>query len=1005
MNNVCPHCRKPLVKTGEFWFCDTHGKTGDKLSLDPLRIFISYGHDNNEGLVRRIYEDLKKRGHDVWFDKTDIKFGEDWRREITENIVNSNRVLSFLSKYATRDPGVCLDEIAIAIGVKGGNVQTILVESEAQVHPPPSISYIQWLDMHNWKDGHGNVSKCDKIAVTGDDKWESWYDEKLSEIVDVVESDESRRFAGEIETLNRYLKPISSNLRISKLLQKGFIGRSFMFEVLEQWRSNMDSDSRLFLIKGEAGMGKSAFAAHLTHYGKDKVVAAQFVEWDKPDHRNAKRIVCSLAFQLATRLPDYRKLLLTLPEISILDNKNPDELFDYLIAGPLHLVIHGGRERLLIVIDAIDEATEFGHNPLVEMLARYASSLPEWLGIILTYRPDETVETAFKGLAPLVLDKHSQNNYTDICEYLNIALKSKLEIRDDAETIIEQIFKKSEGIFLYIEKVCQEIMQGSLSLDQLDCFPRGLGGIFYDYFTRQFPNLAEFRNNIRPVLSSILAAREPIPIDSISKICNLNDDILHDYLQSLGSIFPVSMESGREVIKPYHKSLADWLNEKSLSGSYWCSIKTGYSLLADFCWEEYKSGVNRMSDYSYRHMAFHLSCVEDWDKLMEVVNDFDLAYFVRWSEQGSYLEGIQVITGITNYLKNNGIESVKNAGMLTQLARFYNQDGNYDEAKKYLHEALLISSGRSGRKVKAIALHELGSLYLYEDDLVNVKRYYQKALNICLYGFPAINDEAAANLIGLSILARRMSFHHHAKHLAEKALHRADLGKDVFHQIAAHRTVAVSLKDELKYEEAEKYLMQAELISTAIKAYRDSLANYEAFGWLYFEKSLMNGQWSNEAENYFVKAVAESEKHGLSSCVLDARLGLAWCALYKNELESSKTRYLEANSAIKRRSNRIMAIELMVLEAGIALQSGEFERAEHLYRELIDLCRLQDVPGEGAVAWSGLGAVCWISHKVIQAEEAWSQARLLSKRCSKARSSFIELGIERLIKGTLLAPY
>ena len=33
------------------------------------------------------------------------------------------------------------------------------------------------------------------------------------------------------------------------------------------------------------------------------------------DHRDARRIVRTLAFQIATRLPDYRKLLLTLPEI------------------------------------------------------------------------------------------------------------------------------------------------------------------------------------------------------------------------------------------------------------------------------------------------------------------------------------------------------------------------------------------------------------------------------------------------------------------------------------------------------------------------------------------------------------------------------------------------------------------------------------------------------------------------------------------------------------------
>src|SRR5207302_7407490 len=118
-------------------------------------------------------------------------------------------------------------------------------------------------------------------------------------------------------------------------------------------------------ITGIPGVGKSAFAAHLTHFGRDKVIAAQFVEWDKPDHRNAARVVRSLAFQLATRLPDYRKLLLTLPEIAELNRKDPAELFHYLLANPLRSVIHGGRERYLIVIDALDEAGETGRNPLV----------------------------------------------------------------------------------------------------------------------------------------------------------------------------------------------------------------------------------------------------------------------------------------------------------------------------------------------------------------------------------------------------------------------------------------------------------------------------------------------------------------------------------------------------------------------------------------------------------------------------------------------------------------
>jgi hypothetical protein len=49
---------------------------------------------------------------------------------------------------------------------------------------------------------------------------------------------------------------------------------------------------------------------------------AQLVESDKPDHRNARRVLRSLALQLATRFPDYRKLLLTLFEIAELGRKD-----------------------------------------------------------------------------------------------------------------------------------------------------------------------------------------------------------------------------------------------------------------------------------------------------------------------------------------------------------------------------------------------------------------------------------------------------------------------------------------------------------------------------------------------------------------------------------------------------------------------------------------------------------------------------------------------------------
>jgi hypothetical protein len=603
-------------------------------SFAPLRIFLSYGHDGNEGLVRQIKSDLEKRGHDVWFDKSEIKSGNDWRRSITDGITSSHKFVSFLSKHSTRDPGVCLDEIAIAIGVKGGNIQTILVESENDVKPPSSISHIQWLDMHDWKEWR----------EAGKTEWEKWYQEKLDEIICVVESDESRRFAGEIETLAKYLKPISSDSRIFRLLKKGLVGRTWLTEAIDKWREE-DRASRLFWITGAPGVGKSAFAAHLAHFGRDRVIAVQFCDYQQPDHRDMERIVRTIAFQIATRLPDYRKFLLTLPEINELNRKNPSELFDYLLTEPLRHAIDGGRERYLIVIDALDEAAENGRNLLVEMLAKKASQLPEWLGIIVTSRPESNVTAPLQWLNPFVLDTATESNRNDIRAYLKRELATQLENLTNTEQIIEQILDKSEGVFLYIERFCEDVQRCYLSLNQPDQFPQGLGGIFYQYFQRQFPDEKEYLNTIEPMLGAILAAREPLPIEIIQKLFGWRETELKKWLRKLGSLFIVTTEvcsrmthydsafphlrsihyatpkNNPKVIKPYHKSLADWLSNDEQAGNYFVSLIEGHKNLGDLGWEEFRHTPRGMSPYSICNLLQHFVAIGDAPRLQDILND------------------------------------------------------------------------------------------------------------------------------------------------------------------------------------------------------------------------------------------------------------------------------------------------------------------------------------------------------------------------------------------------
>ncbi len=725
---LCPKCDHQLTLNGQFWFCPKHGQVTLEKPTTPLRIFISFGHDSNEELACLIRSDLKKRGHDVWIDKCKIKGGDDWRRKITDGIIDSHRVLSLLSKHSTRDPGVCLDEIAIAIGTKGGNIQTILVESENEVKPPASISHIQWLDMHDWKEQRDSG----KVA------WEKWYRGKLENIVDVVESDESLRFAGEIKTLEEYLKPVSSDSRVAHLLKKAFEGRIWLVKAIERWRNAEDQTSRLFWIMGAPGVGKSAFAAHLAHYGRDKVIAVQFCEYDKPDHRNALRIVRTLAFQIATRLPDYRRFLLTLPEITELDKKNPSELFDYLLVSPLHHTIDGGRERYLIVIDAIDEAGENGCNELVEMLARNAQRLPDWIGIIITSRPEFDVITPLQGLNPFSLDTKTEDNRADIRDYLHRELALHLQNRPDADLLLEQILEKSEGVFLYVERFCDDVRHDVLSLNHPERFPHGLSGIFFQYFQRQFPNMEKFRKDVRPALRAILAAREPLPIENLQHIFNWQKEELRDFTSLIGSLFTVTIEAGHEVIKPYHKSLTEWLTNEANAGSYFVSVQEGHQMLANTGWLEYKkNGPKNMSHYSFYYLPYHLLETKRYEDLISLLKDKDYVisswesdeFRVKswWAaiESSSDLRTVEVYKDVIYY----PIKYSKS--YLSYIAKLL-ADTGYIQKSESIHSYLkFYFQLMSDKKNLQVAIGNLGYISLLKGKFNDALRLFEKQEKIC----------------------------------------------------------------------------------------------------------------------------------------------------------------------------------------------------------------------------------------------------------------------------------
>ncbi|MDE5831394.1 MAG: TerD family protein [Desulfovibrio sp.] len=525
-----------------------------KPPVTALKIFFSYGHDDNAVLVEKIKADLEKRNPDwdIWFDKNNIRAGEDWRSSIYKGISESDIVVAWLSSHSVRVPGVCLDELRIAASEPRHFLASVLLESSETVAPPLSISHIQYLDLSQWKLKRDNDQA----------RFDSWLAGHVASLEKILAGHSS--FSGDIEKLKEALKIAkygrSQQDRLLGLLRDGFVGREWLFEEIEKWLAEPDGRN-VFCVTGEPGVGKSALVAQLASQNKIQVAGVYFCEagsaLDDP-----KTVLVSLAYQLGTRLPSYRNYLLA--------NKfDPDQMqtaeaFRKFITEPAVFGIDGGQQRYLLIIDALDEAAE----ELSMFIADRQKELPPWLYLLVTSRPNEAhIKPHLAALNPRVLSATDSRNEEDTRKFAErIVAESGLEA-GDRKKVVESMNASAQGNFRYLAFIRDMIKAGSLDprdFLQADIFPSGLGSLYQRYMRQAFPDRESFEKAARVILS-ILAGLGSSAINlkllgSILKAqYGLSESDIRDALVRLGSLIKFGGAGEDRTVSLYHKSVGDWL--------------------------------------------------------------------------------------------------------------------------------------------------------------------------------------------------------------------------------------------------------------------------------------------------------------------------------------------------------------------------------------------------------------------------------------------------------------
>jgi len=593
-NAICPACKEqaqfPFMRKRSAYVCsncEEEFAEAPKPPVEAQTIFLSYAHksereedyDISEELVLLIKAELDKDGHKVWIDKEGIRAGSQWRERITAAILDHAHFLSFLSVRSVRDPGVCLNEIAIALG-SHKHIQTLLAEDERRVAAPLTISHLQWHDFQGWRD----IRAGTKTGPIGED-WDTWFAQRIARLRDVIGDAQNAQIPGELQKLREILDPHPGfEARIAEKT-RGFSGRKWLFEETRRWLE--ENDSRMFWLKAGPGIGKSSFAAQLAHQVRSTVVGFFMCDFQgkKDPEEAAREAVCTLAFQLASRLPDYRLKLLygqQLDKDKIL-KRTADELFEYLIAEPLN---RAGKipesTRLCLVIDALDEAGRSGGgNALADLLAKHAAQLPDWLGVLVTSRPEPYLEQTLKPLSSVTIDGQSAQNRQDLTDWVDQRLPASLQ-GEDRHQVINAVLEKSGGTFLYLSLVAQD---KTLNLADPKNLPDKLDGFFKQTFNRYFPSPKQYERKTEPFLRLMVAAPGPMPALMGAQILGWSQrELALNVIEPMGSL--LQQRDGGLVF--FHASLGDWLQDPYRSGSS-CIEPNGHETLAEFLWAEFQT--------------------------------------------------------------------------------------------------------------------------------------------------------------------------------------------------------------------------------------------------------------------------------------------------------------------------------------------------------------------------------------------------------------------------------
>ena len=618
MEVICPNCLSTNVRyrsNRNNWICDdcdyiftrlsAGAENRNQLKTESKRIFLSYGHDCTN-IVLRVKKDLEALGYKVWIDVSEIKSGYDWRQYITEGILNSQAILVFLSRHGLRPGGVCLDEIAIAVGCNRNIIRTCLLENEAIEYIPSTINGIEYVDMTAFRDKEG-------------EEFEAWYKDKFLEIRGNIESVLMVRQDPMLKELEKRLQPWLQFTNQLYELRKHYTPRPWLNDIVNRWLEA--SKKQFLLITAYPGGGKSSFCVNYFHF-HPMVISMTICDNHLKGDNQLLQLLRDISYQITTNHIPYRRNLMW-----VLNNRSYDlnkmtfgDLFELLLCAPFLLEIDGNHSPLLIVVDGLDKINVKESGNFFDVFNEYSERLPSYIHFLFTARHSGDLINNFARAYHVDIDPGSQETFSDIKRYL------KSELKELTSRQLNEIAKQCCGSFLYASLLVEAIRHGYVDVKEAMSLQQEQRILYYQSMRQLFPDNHEYEQFIRPI-SLILGANGELPVHLLMKYMGWHHREMNVFYKRCMMFFQrVADNRGIHWIKIVYPSFIEWItNESDYTNEYYIPLHKARCILADAMWDSYmsKSGLD---DYELTNIFSYLKVVGKEKQLNTLMADESIMF-------------------------------------------------------------------------------------------------------------------------------------------------------------------------------------------------------------------------------------------------------------------------------------------------------------------------------------------------------------------------------------------